>query len=199
MTKDLSWATSAEIARAVAAGASSALNVVDDALARIEEHNPALNAFTAIIADRARARAKVIDAAADKAQWPLAGVPFAVKNLFDIEGLATVAGSKINRLHPPAKKDSPLIQRLEAAGAVLLGALNMGDLAYDFTGETSATVRPAIRTISRPHPRRLLGRIEQRGGGGLRAAVAGLPLQTARSAFLLRCAASSATRPRSAG
>ncbi len=135
MTKDLSWATSAEIARAVGSGASSALNVVDDALARIEEHNPALNAFTAITADRARARAQAIDAAADKTQWPLAGVPFAVKNLFDIEGLATVAGSKINRAYRPAKKDSPLIQRLEAAGAVLLGALNMGEYAYDFTGE----------------------------------------------------------------
>ena len=49
--------------------------------------------------------------------------------------LATVAGSKINRAYPPAKKDSPLIERLEAAGAVLVGALNMGEYAYDFTGE----------------------------------------------------------------
>ncbi|HZL41579.1 MAG TPA: AtzE family amidohydrolase [Pseudolabrys sp.] len=135
MAQDLSWATSAEIARAVASGASRALDVVDDALARIEEHNPTLNAFTAITADRARAKACAIDATRDKAQLPLAGVPFAVKNLFDIEGLATVAGSKINRAHPPAKKDSPLIERLEAAGAVLLGALNMGEYAYDFTGE----------------------------------------------------------------
>jgi AtzE family amidohydrolase len=165
MTKDLSWATSAEIARAVAAGASSALNVVDDALARIEEHNPALNAFTAIIADRARARAKVIDAAADKAQWPLAGVPFAVKNLFDIEGLVTVAGSKINRSHPPAKKDSPLIQRLEAAGAVLLGALNMGEYAYDFTGEN-------IHDGSSRNPHDS-GRMTGGSSGGSGSAVAG--------------------------
>src|SRR5665213_1968762 len=135
MGDDLSWATSAEIARAVAAGKSSALNVVDDALARIEEHNPALNAFTAVTADRARAKARAIDATPDKSKLPLAGVPFAVKNLFDIAGLATVAGSKINRAHPPAKKDSPLIARLEAAGAVLVGALNMGEYAYDFTGE----------------------------------------------------------------
>ena len=62
-------------------------------------------------------------------------MPFAVKNLFDIEGLPTVAGSKINRSRPPAKRDSPLIERLEAAGAVLVGALNMGEYAYDFTGE----------------------------------------------------------------
>jgi aspartyl-tRNA(Asn)/glutamyl-tRNA(Gln) amidotransferase subunit A len=135
MGDDLSWATSADIARAVASGKSSALNVVDDALARIEERNPALNAFTAVTADRARAKARLIDAAPDKSKLPLAGVPFAVKNLFDITGLPTVAGSKINRTRKPAAKDSPLIEKLEAAGAVLVGALNMGEYAYDFTGE----------------------------------------------------------------
>ena len=135
MSKDLAWASAAEIAQAVGSGASRALNVVDDALARFETHNPVLNAFTAIVADRARAKARAVDASPDKAKLPLAGVPFAVKNLFDIEGLATVAGSKINRTRPPATRDSPLIERLEAAGAVLLGALNMGEYAYDFTGE----------------------------------------------------------------
>jgi AtzE family amidohydrolase len=135
MNKDLAWASAAEIARAVGSGASSALNVVDDALARIEARNPALNAFTTVTAERARAKARAVDAARDKTQLPLAGVPFAVKNLFDIAGLATVAGSKINRARAPAQKDSPLIERLEAAGAVLVGALNMGEYAYDFTGE----------------------------------------------------------------
>ena len=135
MADDFSWSSSSDIAKAVASGKTSALNVVDDAFARIEERNPALNAFTAITVERARARAKAIDAAPNKSKLPLAGVPFAVKNLFDIEGIATVAGSKINRTHPPAKKDSPLIARLEAAGAVLVGALNMGEYAYDFTGE----------------------------------------------------------------
>ncbi len=135
MADDFSWSSSSDIAKAVASGKTSALNVVDDAFARIEERNPALNAFTAITVERARARAKAIDAAPNKSKLPLAGVPFAVKNLFDIEGIATVAGSKINRTHPPAKKESPLIARLEAAGAVLVGALNMGEYAYDFTGE----------------------------------------------------------------
>src|SRR5207253_6015496 len=64
-----------------------------------------------------------------------AGVPFAVKNLFDIKGLRTLAGSKINRSHPSATGDATLVARLEAAGAVLVGALNMGEYAYDFTGE----------------------------------------------------------------
>ena len=66
---------------------------------------------------------------------PLAGVPFAVKNLFDVAGLPTLAGSKINRELAPATRDATLIERLEAAGAVLVGALNMGEYAYDFTGE----------------------------------------------------------------
>ncbi|WP_239510407.1 amidase family protein, partial [Klebsiella pneumoniae] len=57
---------------------------------------------------------------------PLAGVPFAVKNLFDIEGLPTRAGSKINRDRAASSRDATLIERLEAVGAVLVGALNMG-------------------------------------------------------------------------
>ena len=71
-------------------------------------------------------------------RWgPLAGVPFAAKNLFDIAGLPTLAGSRINRERIPASADATLIQRLEAAGAVLVGALNMGEYAYDFTGENA--------------------------------------------------------------
>ena len=132
---DFTWSTGTEIAQAVASGKASALAVVDAALKVIEARNPTLNAFTAVTAERARARAKAIDASVDKSHLPLAGVPFAVKNLFDVEGIATVAGSKINRAHPPAKRDAALIERMEAAGAVLVGALNMGEYAYDFTGE----------------------------------------------------------------
>lgn len=129
------WSTAAEIAAAVSAGERSAAAVVEAALTRIAKLNPALNAFTAVTAERARTKAKAIDAAPDKRKLPLAGVPFAVKNLFDIAGLATVAGSKINRARPPAKQDAALIERLETAGAVFVGALNMGEYAYDFTGE----------------------------------------------------------------
>jgi AtzE family amidohydrolase len=136
MALDLDWAGASRIAAAVRNGEASALAVVDAALARIERLNPKLNAFTAIVADRAREKAKAIDAfSGGNTPGPLAGVPFAVKNLFDVKGLATVAGSKINRDNAPAVKDSPLIARLEAAGAVLVGALNMSEYAYDFTGE----------------------------------------------------------------
>jgi 1-carboxybiuret hydrolase len=60
-----------------------------------------------------------------------------VKNLFDVRGLPTRAGSKINRDLAPSRRDATLIERMEAAGAVLVGALNMGEYAYDFTGENS--------------------------------------------------------------
>jgi 1-carboxybiuret hydrolase len=126
-----------EIARAVGGGETSAAAVVETALARIEKLNPLLNAFTDVTAARARKRAAALDAERAKGAplGLLAGVPFAVKNLFDVAGLPTRAGSKINRELPPAERDSPLIARLEAAGAVLVGALNMGEYAYDFTGE----------------------------------------------------------------
>jgi aspartyl-tRNA(Asn)/glutamyl-tRNA(Gln) amidotransferase subunit A len=115
----------------------SALDVTEAALARIKQHDAILNSFTDVTADRARAKAKAVDAAIAARQdaGPLAGVPFAVKNLFDVAGLSTRAGSKINRDRPPAARDATLIERMEAAGAVLIGALNMGEYAYDFTGE----------------------------------------------------------------
>jgi 1-carboxybiuret hydrolase len=136
---DTAWAQASEIAAAVADGRTSAAAAVDAALARIAARNPVLNAFTAVVDTRARKRAEAIDAARAKGEppGPLAGVPFAVKNLFDVAGLPTLAGSKINRAHPPAPRDATLIARLEAAGAVLVGALNMGEYAYDFTGENA--------------------------------------------------------------
>ncbi|MEM7522707.1 MAG: AtzE family amidohydrolase, partial [Pseudomonadota bacterium] len=68
---------------------------------------------------------------------PLAGVPFAVKNLFDLKGVKTLAGSKLRQSADPATADATLVQRLAGAGAITLGALNMGEFAYDFTGENA--------------------------------------------------------------
>ncbi|NPU65275.1 AtzE family amidohydrolase [Bradyrhizobium sp. 83012] len=129
--------TATAIASAVAARQLSAVEATEAALTRIAARDGVLNAFTDVTAERARARARTVDAdiAAGKPVGPLAGVPFAVKNLFDVEGLPTRAGSKINRDRPPAARDATLIARMEAAGAVLVGALNMGEYAYDFTGE----------------------------------------------------------------
>jgi 1-carboxybiuret hydrolase len=126
-----------DIAQAVKDKKFSALDAIEAALARIAKHDSVLNSFTDVTAERARAKAREVDAAlaAGKNPGPLAGVPFAVKNLFDVRGLSTRAGSKINRDLPAATRDATLIERLEAAGAVLVGALNMGEYAYDFTGE----------------------------------------------------------------
>jgi aspartyl-tRNA(Asn)/glutamyl-tRNA(Gln) amidotransferase subunit A len=156
-----------DIARAVASGETSAVAVTEAALARIGKLNPLFNAFTDITAARARKRAAALDAqrAAGERLGPLAGVPFAVKNLFDVAGLPTRAGSKINRERPPAERDAPLIVRLEAAGAVLLGALNMGEFAYDFTGE-NVHDGPSRN----PHD---IGRMTGGSSGGSGGAVAG--------------------------
>jgi len=137
MTNASDRLSATDIAKAVAGGKMTALDVTEAALARIARHDTILNSFTDVTIDRARSNAKAIDAAiaAGKPVGPLAGVPFAVKNLFDVAGLPTRAGSKINRDLPPASRDATLIERLEAAGAVLVGALNMGEYAYDFTGE----------------------------------------------------------------
>jgi 1-carboxybiuret hydrolase len=139
MTAQSEWLSAQEIVRAVSARRISAVSVTEAALARIAQHDPVLNSFTDVTADRARATARAVDAAVAAGQnaGPLAGVPFAVKNLFDVRGLSTRAGSKINRDLAPSRRDATLIERMEAAGAVLVGALNMGEYAYDFTGENS--------------------------------------------------------------
>lgn len=158
-------ASAAEIAVNVRWGETSATTVTEAALAGIAARNPGLNAFTDVTAARALAQAARVDAARTEGRdpGPLAGVPFAVKNLFDVAGLSTRAGSKINRDLPAAKADATLVAKLEAAGAVLVGALNMGEYAYDFTGENAhdgASVNPHDR-----------GRMSGGSSGGSGAAV----------------------------
>ena len=115
---DFAWSTASGIAAAVADGRASATRAVEAALARIRERDPLLNSFTAVTERRALARAQALDEARAKGMR-----------------LPPLAGSKINRDLPPATRDAALIERLEAAGAILVGALNMGEYAYDFTGE----------------------------------------------------------------
>src|SRR5271163_278844 len=139
MTAALLDGTAQAIAAAIRTGAVSAREIAQETLDRIEARNGALGAFTDMTATRALAKADAIDTARARGTnlGPLAGAPFAVKNLFDIAGLPTRAGSKINRERPAASVDALLVQRLEAAGAILVGALNMGEYAYDFTGENA--------------------------------------------------------------
>ena len=138
MTADIHLSPAHEIAAAVNGRGATARAVTEAAIARIEATNAKLGAFTDPTFARARAEADAVDAVvADGKVLPLAGVPYAVKNLFDIDGVTTRAGSKINRDNPPAKADAFLVGRMKAAGAVLLGSLNMGEYAYDFTGENA--------------------------------------------------------------
>ena len=128
-----------EVAAKVRSGQVKAVAHVAAAFETIKARNPGLNAFVSLTESRALAEAKAVDeqVAAGRDPGPLAGVPFAVKNLFDVKGLITLAGSKINRDLPPATADSPLISRLNAAGAVLVGTLNMDEYAYGFTTENT--------------------------------------------------------------
>jgi AtzE family amidohydrolase len=144
--------TALEIATAVRSRQVTAAALTEQALAALGPGNTRLNAFTAITVERARGEAAAVDAAlaAGRDPGPLAGVPYGVKNLFDLAGVVTVAGSKINRDNPPAAQDATAVARLKAAGAVCLGALNMGEYAYDFVTENShdgATKNP--RDLSR--------------------------------------------------
>jgi len=113
--------------------------VAEAALERVASTRDGLNAFTTVTAARARAEAAAVDeaVAAGREPGPLAGVPYAVKNLFDLAGTVTVAGSKILGDAPPAARDATAVERLQAAGAVCIGALNMGEFAYDFVTENA--------------------------------------------------------------
>lgn len=162
------------IAADVAAGRVTARAVTEAALSRIAVLNGTLNAFTDVTADRALATADAIDArrAVGQPLGPMAGVPFAVKNLFDIAGLPTRAGSLINRENAPVTRDAALVRKLEAAGAVLLGGLNMGEYAYDFTGE-NAHDGPSRN----PHdPTRMTGGSSGGSGGAVAAGMVPLAL-----------------------
>src|SRR3546814_2432576 len=121
----------ATIARAFREGRLSAVALIESRLARIERLNPRLNAFSEILADRARREAEAVDAmvAAGRDPGPLAGVPFGVKDNYDVAGRITTAGSIINRERAPAVRDAILLERLTASGAVLVGTQNMDDSA----------------------------------------------------------------------
>jgi aspartyl-tRNA(Asn)/glutamyl-tRNA(Gln) amidotransferase subunit A len=165
----VSFLSAFEIAAQVRDGDVTARAITEATLASIEKRDGALNAFTAVTADRALAAADAVDAAraAGRPLGPLAGVPFAVKNLFDIEGLPTLAGSKIRREAAPPTRDATLVQRLTVAGAILVGALNMDEFAYGFVTENAHD-----GPVRNPHdPTRIAG---GSSGGSAAAVAAGL-------------------------
>lgn len=144
----------------------SAHELAQQTLSRIDQLNPGINAFTEITAPRLLAEADQIDRRIAQGETlpPLAGVPFAVKNLFDIAGVTTLAGAELFSQDPPAAQDAFALRQLHRAGALLAGALNMDAYAYGFTTENShygATRNPRDRT-----------RVAGGSSGGSAAAVA---------------------------
>ncbi|MEM7555867.1 MAG: AtzE family amidohydrolase [Cyanobacteria bacterium P01_A01_bin.84] len=163
---NLDSADAVETATAVRDGKVSALEVTQAALKRIANRNKQLNCFTATTVSSALEDAKILDDRIKRGEDPgvLAGVPFAVKNLYDIAGITTLAGSKINAENPPATQDATAVSELKQAGAILVGALNMDEYAYGFVTENSH-----YGATYNPHD---LTRVAGGSSGGSAAAVA---------------------------
>jgi aspartyl-tRNA(Asn)/glutamyl-tRNA(Gln) amidotransferase subunit A len=154
-----------EAARALREKRVSPVELTAKALARIDRLNSSLAAFITITADYAtmRARQAETELGAGRDRGPLHGIPIAVKDLFAMRGVRTTGGSKIfeNLVHD---FDSAVVERLEAAGAVILGKLNMHELAY---GISSAN--PHFGAVRNPWD---LDRSPGGSSGGSGAAVA---------------------------
>lgn len=125
-----------EAANAIRTKQISPVELTARAIARIDRLNPQLRAFITIAADHAKMRARVVEneLASGLDRGPLHGIPIAVKDLFHMRGLRTTSGSKIFE-NFVADHNATVVDRLEAAGAVILGKLNMHELAYGISSE----------------------------------------------------------------
>jgi aspartyl-tRNA(Asn)/glutamyl-tRNA(Gln) amidotransferase subunit A len=143
--------SAAGLAAAVAAGRQPPVELIEALLARIERENPAAKAYITVVAASARAAARRL-AQRPAASGALAGVPYAVKDLFESRGIATTGGSRVLEDWVP-ERDAAAIERLAAAGAILVGKANLHELAHGATGEN-----PRFGTPPNPwHPGRLAG------------------------------------------
>jgi Asp-tRNA(Asn)/Glu-tRNA(Gln) amidotransferase A subunit family amidase len=107
----------------------SAIELLDAHLAKIEKLNPILNAFVHIEPERAREQAKAADVAVAQGNplGPLHGVPISIKGSIDVAGFRCEAGTRL-RAGTVAEKDAPLVARLKAAGAIILGVTNTPEM-----------------------------------------------------------------------
>ena len=131
----LPFQTAREIRDAVAAGQASAVEVCEHALRRIDAVDPVLKAFLTVAADRALDRARVVDR--DKRSAPLAGVPVALKDNIMTRGITTTAASRMLETFVPPY-DATVVNRLEEAGAVVVGKTNCDEFAMGSSTENSA-------------------------------------------------------------
>src|SRR5262245_47288610 len=154
------------LARSLMAGATSAVALTERALDRIADRaGEGARAYTRVHREAARAQARAADARARRgdAAAPLAGIPVSIKDLFDVAGEPTLAGSNVLAAAPPAARDAPVVQRLRAAGAIVIGKTNMTEFAYSGLG-----LNPHYGTPRNPHDR-ATGRIP--GGSSSGAAI----------------------------
>jgi amidase len=131
MTDDLHYLSLDEVARRLKARKLSSVEATTAMLDRIAALDPKLKSYATVTPERALADAARLDAesAAGRSRGPLHGVPIAVKDLCNTEGVPTAAGMAIHRTHPPAR-DATVVARLKQAGAVILGKLQMTEGAY---------------------------------------------------------------------
>ncbi len=151
--------------QAIQRGDISAREVAQMTLQGIEQQG-ALNAWTEITAERMLREADAVDSRQQRGESlpPLAGIPYAVKNLFDVAGHTTLAGATLFQNHPAAEQDAWAVSRLHRAGALLSGMLNMDAYAYGFTTENTH-----FGATRNPHD---LSRVAGGSSGGSAAAVA---------------------------
>lgn len=123
-TGDPAWWSISEIATAYRAGTATPVTLVDAALARIDQLEPRLNAFVQLCAEDARLAAQ----SPDLPRRPLYGVPVAIKDVIDVAGMPTTCHSRL-RLDRIALADAPVVARLRAAGAIILGKLATHEFA----------------------------------------------------------------------
>src|SRR5215469_7314128 len=119
--------------------AVTSLELTQGCLNRIERTNPKVNAFITITAESAVATARERDAEARRGQWrgPLHGLPIALKDNIDTAGIRTTGASELFKDRVPGE-DAEVARRLKAAGAVLLGKLNLHEFAYGGTSNVTA-------------------------------------------------------------
>lgn len=133
MGAELAFATVRSLRAKLDAGEVSAPELVELFAERISRYNPVAKAFITVTAESARREAGQAPAAGGPGS-PLAGIPYAAKDLFDVEGVLTSAGSRVfhDRV---ATEDATAIAKLRAAGAISLGKTNLHEFAYGATGE----------------------------------------------------------------
>jgi aspartyl-tRNA(Asn)/glutamyl-tRNA(Gln) amidotransferase subunit A len=130
----------AELSRSVRAKETSARELTEVALARIERLDPVYNAFVAVDGDRAVAEAASVDEriAAGQYPGPLAGIPLGVKDLQSATGFRTTYGSALHADDPVAEADEPFVARMRAAGCIIVGKTNTPE--FGFMGNTTNSV-----------------------------------------------------------